>query len=101
MSQDELNRELNQLMEFRKTVFMEAFKKANLEKQISFQKETDVIPFNGFSFYKIAYKGEFPSFLMKAYNDMQQLNEEPPRKKFKKDREKQSPVPEVNPNASK
>jgi len=44
------------------------------------------LPFNGYSVYKIAYKGEFPAPLLKAYQKMNELNNEDPRKEYKKDR---------------
>ena len=42
------------------------------------------IPFNGFSFYKIEYKGELPKSLLKAYEEIGELNEKAPREKYKK-----------------
>lgn len=37
-------------------------------------------------FYKIDYDGEYPKALLKAYEKIEELNDQPPRKKFKKDR---------------
>ena len=45
-------------------------------------------PYNGYSFYKIVYKGETPPDLIKAFQKMNELNDEAPRKKFEEDRKK-------------
>ena len=55
---------------------------------MKFLKSENVIPYNGFSFYKIEYKGEFPESLLKAYQKMNELDNEIPRKKFEKERKK-------------
>ena len=39
-----------------------------------------------FSFYKIEYKGEYPESLIKAYQELNELNDKAPREKFKKER---------------
>jgi hypothetical protein len=46
----------------------------------------NTIPYNGFSFYRIEYKGELPEWLLLAYQEMNVLDEESPRKKFKEER---------------
>ena len=48
----------------------------------------DVIPYNGFSFYKIDYNDKLPQSLIDAYHQMKELNNEAPRKKFKDERKK-------------
>jgi len=92
--------ELNQLNEARKNIFYEYFKSKNIGTRVKIHDEHVLIPFNGFSFYKISYNGEFPASILKAYDKMGELNEEAPRKKYKEKREKNIPLPEVNPNTS-
>jgi len=46
------------------------------------------IPYNGFSFFKIEYSGEFPESLIRAYQEMNELNNAAPRKRLVKEREK-------------
>lgn len=75
-----------QLNRDRETAFLSYFRDAKVEKQITFLAGQNVIPYNGFSFYKIVYKGEFPEKLMDAYLKMNELNNESPRNLFKKDR---------------
>ena len=62
------------------------FKKKGVENRIKIYTAENNIPYNGFSFYKIVYKGELPAALTKAYRKMNGLNNEAPRKKYKKER---------------
>jgi len=77
---------LNQLTINRKNTFIQPFIKKGVMKQIKFTPSKTVIPFNGYSFYKIIYQGEIPEILSTAYNKMNGLNNESPRKAYKKDR---------------
>ena len=77
-----------QLNTEREKAFLLYFKKGAVEKQVKIHTGKNVIPYNGFSFYKIVYKGEFPEPLIKAYHKINELNDEAPRKKFEKEREK-------------
>jgi len=70
----------------RANAFMDNFRKKGVDKKIKFAAPETVLPFNGYSVYKIAYKGEFPAPLLKAYQKMNELNNEDPRKEYKKDR---------------
>ena len=83
---NKVNKKLKELNLERKKIFMSYFKEKGVEKQIKIYAEDNVIPYNGFSFYKIDYKGEYPESLIKAYQKMNELNDEIPRKKFKTDR---------------
>lgn len=83
-----VNSKLMQLSKDRENAFMAYFKERGLDKQVKIVKNENVIPFNGFSFYKISYKNEFPAYLIEANQKINELNNEVPRKKFKKDREK-------------
>lgn len=75
--------EFKKLNEGRKSTFLSYFKKDNLGIRLKMGKGNTVIPYNGFSFYKIEYKGALPKALLNAYNDMNQLNNESPRRKYK------------------
>jgi hypothetical protein len=87
---DKVEASLAKLKANRKTVFIDFFKEHGVTKQIQFQKDEQVVPFNGFSFYKIDYKGELPEKLRIAYDEMNLLNEEAPRKRYKKARKQLS-----------
>lgn len=79
---------LGELNKERKEAFINYFKEKGVEKRVKFHAINNVVPYNGFSFYKIAYKGEFPERLLKAYKKMNQLNNEAPRKKYNPERTK-------------
>jgi hypothetical protein len=83
-----INARYSQINQERKNTFILHFKKRNVENRVKFSRSEDVIPYNGFSFYSIEYKGEFPESLISAYRQMNELNDEAPRKIFKKDRQK-------------
>jgi hypothetical protein len=78
----------NRLNKERENAFRLRFKESGVEKRIKIYKSENVIPFYGFSFYKITYKGEFPTSLLKAYRQMNEFNNEAPRKKYQEERKK-------------
>lgn len=65
----------------RMEVFLNYFK--SYEKQILIQQEISITPYNGYSFYKITYEGNFPEKLTQAYHKMRNLNNSFPRNKYK------------------
>jgi hypothetical protein len=81
-----INYKYEQLNTERRRVFMTYFKNKKVEKQINIHAAANVIAYNGFSFYKIQYKGELPESLINANRRMNELNNEAPRKKFRKER---------------
>ncbi len=78
----------NQLNKERETVFLSYFKDTDVKKRIKITADQEVIPYNGFSFYKILYNGEFPEKLIDAYIKMNELNDRAPRNLFQKERGK-------------
>ena len=83
-----VNAKFKELNAERENAFMLYFRKRGVDNRIKISSGENVIPYNGFSFYKIEYKGEFPEFLIKAYHKMDELNDESPREKFKEKRKK-------------
>jgi hypothetical protein len=81
-----INTRFEQLNEERESAFITYFKKRKVEKRVKISKGENIIPYNGFSFYKIEYKGGLPEYLIKAYQQMNELNNEAPRKKFRQER---------------
>jgi len=81
-----VNRQLELLNKLRKNTFVSYFKEKGVAGRISFLAPHSTIPYNGFSFYKIEYKGEFPAYLINAYKKIDELNSESPREKYKKER---------------
>ncbi len=82
----------NQLNKERINEFMSYFNEKGLDKRIRILPGVNMIPYNGFSFYKIDYKGEFPESIISAYREMEELNDEAPRNEFKKERKKNGAV---------
>lgn len=72
-----------QLLNAREMVFTAAFKANGTDKQIKFGRPEPGIPFNGFSRYKIDYNGNVPDELRDAYLQMEGLNHQKLRAKFK------------------
>jgi hypothetical protein len=83
-----INARFEQLNKEREDAFMLPFKKKAVGNRVKIYADENNIPYNGFSFYKIVYKGEFPESLIKAYRQMNELNNAAPRKRFKQEREK-------------
>ena len=83
-----INAKFQQLNKERENAFISYFKKSEVENRIKFSKGENLIPYNGFSFYKIEYKGEFPESLTKAYQQMNKINDDELKKIFNKDRKK-------------
>ena len=83
-----IDSKFEQLNKERMAAFKIYFEKKNLEKQIRIKHAKNVVPYNGFSFYKIEYHSELPEYLTEAYLKMNELNNEAPRKEFKKQRKR-------------
>ena len=83
-----VNSKFNHLNKERENIFMSFFKHQNMEKRIKISAGENVIPYNGFSFYKIEYKGEYPESILRAYRKLDEYNDEAPRKKYKIERKK-------------
>lgn len=88
-----INAKFASLNKERMDVFLGIFRKKGVEKRIKFLPAENTIPYNGYSFYKIVYKGELPKSLVKAYEQMNEYNKLAPRKWFRKEREKNSRQP--------
>ena len=76
---DLINAKYQQLSAARMDAFISFFKKKGVEKRLKISDGREVVPYDGFSFYKIDYKGEYPESLIKAYRKMNKLNDEAPR----------------------
>ncbi|MCX6286701.1 MAG: DUF748 domain-containing protein [Bacteroidetes bacterium] len=87
-----INSSFQRLTKEREDAFMLRFKKNAVENRVKIFTGHNDIPYNGFSFYKISYKGEFPGDLIKAYRKMKELNNEAPREKYKKERKQNKSV---------
>ena len=83
-----INSELKRLNKNRQQIFMDYFKKRGVADRVRIQEIKNTIPFDGFSYYEIQYKGDIPPDLLKAYQKMNELNAESPRIKYRKEHKK-------------
>jgi hypothetical protein len=88
VSANEVNKNMNELNQRRREFFISFFKNKGVEKQVHFKAIKDTIPFNGFSQYRVDYKGDFPEEVLEAYEKINELDNNSPRNKFKQEREK-------------
>jgi hypothetical protein len=77
-----INNKLKNLENARKESIMAYFKQRYIEKQVHFLEKKTVIPKNGFTYYKITYKGDIPEDLKESYEKLMEIDSEPPRKKY-------------------
>ncbi|MBC7384063.1 MAG: DUF748 domain-containing protein [Bacteroidia bacterium] len=78
-----INAKYQQLNKARADLFLSYFKENKADERVKFVRSKSITPINGFSFYKIDYEGKMPEALNKAYNQMNELNEDDPRKEYK------------------
>ncbi len=83
-----INSKFSQLNKAREEAFIFYFKEKDVDKRVKMHIGENNIPYNGFSFYKINYKDDFPKSLIDAHQKMDELDEEAPRKQYKKERRK-------------
>jgi len=87
VGQKKVNQLFSALLKEREKAFMNYFEDKHFTGRIKIRPEEDKIPYNGFSSYRIDYKGDLPPKLDEAMDRMQDLNNKNPRKKFKKERD--------------
>lgn len=88
IGEDIIKAQFIQLEKERSANFIFYFKEKNVDARVKIHAGENIVPYNGFSFYKIAYKGALPESLLDAYQKMNELNDESPRKEYKKERRK-------------
>ncbi len=88
ISQSIINTRLDQLNKARETAFLSYFKEKGVDNRVRFNAPQNIVPYNGFSYFKIDYKGELPDYLVQAYKKIDELNNEVPREKYEKERSK-------------
>ncbi len=77
-----VNQKFNQLQKERVKVFLAYFNENNTIGQVHMLASKNEIPYNGFSFFRINYKGDKPEALVKAYKKLDEFNSEPPREQY-------------------
>ncbi len=81
-----VNSRFNRLVKDREKAFLAVIREQGVDGQVKMHPGENTIPYNGFSYYKITYNGDIPPQLAKAYEDLDEFNEEAPREKYKKER---------------
>lgn len=85
---DIVNKFYKKLEDARRQMFLSYFPDKNVSKRVLFAHTQSIVPYDGFSYYKIDYRGTVPPYLVKAYEQIEVLNNEDPRKKYEKERAK-------------
>jgi len=78
---NDVNLKYKKLLKERDRVFREFFVKNGTSDRVKIHSGYDSIPYNGFSSYKIIYRGDVPKSLQRAFKKMHELNNEDPRKR--------------------
>jgi hypothetical protein len=88
IGRDIINGKFKQLARKREKEFLSVFREKSVENRVKFNHAENLIPYNGYSFYRIVYKGDLPPAITKAYRKMNDLGKVAPRKSYQKRREK-------------
>lgn len=83
---DMVNLKYSELKYKRRRLIQGIFSEREVLNQVLTENEKTLIPYNGFSFVKIDYRGQLPDYLLRAYIEMYRLNNLAPRKRFTKTR---------------
>ncbi len=83
-----VNKKYKQLKDIRERNFRDFFARNGTEEQVKMVTAKNGIPYNGFSVFRIAYKGDIPEDVRKAYEELDELDEKYPREKYKNERKK-------------
>ena len=83
-----VNNEFEKLVKRRSKVVMDYFKQEKTNAQVKIASNKNEIPFKGFSYFKINYNGDFPNYLLEANKQLNEFNNNAPRAKYKKFRNK-------------
>lgn len=83
-----VNTRLDELNKARENDFVAYFKERGVGNRVKFKAPQNIVPYNGFSYFKIDFKGGLPDYLVQAYKKIDELNSEAPREKYEKERGK-------------
>ena len=87
---DIVNARFKKLVNDRENSFRHFFVKNGTNDRVKMYASESNVPYNGFSYFKLDYQGEIPKALHKAYEKMNDLNDETPRKKYLEQRKKEA-----------
>ena len=81
---------LKKLLIDREKSFRKLFLENGTDSRVRVYPHENSIPYNGFSYFKLEYPGEIPGALRKAYQKMNDLTDQAPRKKYRALRKKEA-----------
>ena len=84
-----VNSQFKKLTQDREHSFRQYFVQNGTEGRVKIATSQNSTPYDGFSYFKLKYPGEIPDGLRKAYEKMNELNDEAPRKKYLEERKEQ------------
>ncbi len=84
-----VNSQFKRLVQEREQSFRRYFVENGTEGRIKIAASQNITPYDGFSYFKLKYPGEIPDGLRKAYEKMNELNDEAPRKKYLEERKQE------------
>jgi hypothetical protein len=87
-----VNTRFQMLVQRRESAFRAAFIESGTNDRVHIAATHYNIPYDGFSYFQLNYPGEIPDALRKAYQHMNELNEEAPRKKYLKERKSEAAI---------
>jgi len=88
LGQGRVDDQLAKLAEKRKANFLAVFKESGTLDRVKMYPVKNTFPYNGFSVFKIDYSGDWPADLVKAYEELDELDEKYPRKRYSRERKK-------------
>ena len=81
VGEDVIDRRYAELITERRNTFMTFFE-GDLAHRIKMKAYKTIIPFDGFSYYRIDYNGNIPGKLLDAYNEINEINDKKPRRQY-------------------
>jgi hypothetical protein len=81
-----VNKSFNHLVKSRTESFLNLFKENGTQDRVKIKASESTIPYNGFSYFQLDYPNGMDDKLREAYEKMQEMNSEKPRKKYLKER---------------
>jgi hypothetical protein len=85
VGKDAVNKIYARLLKDRDSQFRQYFIASGTSKQMTFHSGNDSVPYDGFSAYKIMYRGTVPPSLARAYESMDVFDNRRMRKKYADD----------------
>lgn len=87
-----VNASYQQLQKARKEAVLNYFRDKGVQDRVKSEQGMVIVPRDGFSYFKIDYQGELPPDLIKAYNEMNDLDRKNPRGKYENARKKNDDI---------